>query len=337
MTKEALLYEKLDDKKIHCFLCSHHCKIAPDKFGICSVRQNIDGKLCTHVYGKVIASHIDPIEKKPLYHFLPGSSSYSIATAGCNLKCDFCQNWQISQVSKGDDSTAAGHEFTPEQIVEEAKKNGCRSISYTYTEPTIFFEYAYDTARLAKENGIYNNFVTNGYMTKEALEKINPYLDACNVDLKSFSDEFYKKMCKGRLKPVLDSIKTMKKMGIWIEITTLIVPGQNDSDKELKGIAEFIVSLGPEVPWHISRFHPDYKHLNSSPTSIETLRKAKEIGERAGLRYIYLGNAIEGNNTYCYNCNNLLIERAIFNVVSYNIKDNRCPKCSTIIEGKFTL
>ena len=158
MTKEALLYEKLDDKKIHCFLCSHHCKIAPDKFGICSVRQNIDGKLCTHVYGKVIASHIDPIEKKPLYHFLPGSSSYSIATAGCNLKCDFCQNWQISQVSKVVVSTAAGHEFTPEQIVEEAKKNGCRSISYTYTEPTIFFEYAYDTARLAKENGIYNNF-----------------------------------------------------------------------------------------------------------------------------------------------------------------------------------
>ena len=334
MIREALLYEKLDDKKVHCFLCSHHCNILPDKFGVCNVRQNKDGKLYTHVYGKVIASHIDPIEKKPLYHFLPGSDSYSIATAGCNLKCDFCQNWQISQASKENDSVA-GYELTPEQIVKEAKKNGCKSISYTYTEPTIFFEYAYDTARLAKENGIYNNFVTNGYMTQKALEAIRPYLDACNVDLKSFNDEFYKKMCKAHLEPVLDSIKTMKKLGIWVEITTLIVPGQNDSDKELKDIAGFIVNLGPEIPWHISRFHPDYKYLNSEPTPIETLRKAKKIGEEAGLRYIYLGNVIEGNNTYCYNCNSLLIERAIFDVVSYNIKDNRCPKCSTIIDGTF--
>ncbi len=334
MIEESLLYEKLDDKKVHCFLCSHHCKILPDKFGICKVRQNRDGELYTHVYGEVIASHIDPIEKKPLYHFLPGSNSYSIATAGCNLKCDFCQNWQISQVSKEDDSIA-GYELTPEQIVKKAKKNGCKSISYTYTEPTIFFEYAYDTARLAKETGIYNNFVTNGYMTKEALEKIRPYLDACNVDLKSFDDGFYKRMCKARLKPVLDSVKTMKELGIWVEITTLIVPGQNDSDKELEDIAGFMVSLGPEIPWHISRFHPDYKYLDSPPTSIETLRKAKEIGEKAGLRYIYLGNVVEGNNTYCYNCNNLLIERAIFDVISYNIKDSKCPKCNTVIDGNF--
>ena len=336
MIKEALLYEKLDDKKVHCFLCSHHCNILPDKFGVCGVRQNKDGRLYTHVYGEVIASHVDPIEKKPLYHFLPGSNSYSIATAGCNLKCDFCQNWQISQVSKKNGSGITGYELAPEQIVKEAKKNGCKSISYTYTEPTIFFEYAYDTARLAKKNGIYNNFVTNGYMTKEALETIRPYLDACNVDLKSFNDGFYKKMCKGCLEPVLDSIKTMKELGIWVEITTLIVPGQNDSDKELKDIAGFIANLSPEIPWHISRFHPDYKYLNSMPTPIETLRKAKKIGEEAGLRYIYLGNTIEGNNTYCYNCKSLLIERAIFDVVSYNIKDNRCPKCSIIIDGKFS-
>ena len=334
MIKEAFLYEKLDNKKVQCNLCSHRCKILPDKFGICGVRNNKDGVLYTHVYGEVIASHIDPIEKKPIYHFLPGASSYSIATIGCNFRCGFCQNWEISQVSKRE-KDISGYELSPEEVVREAKKNNCKSISYTYTEPTIFFEYAYDTARFAKKEGIYNNFVTNGYMTNEALETIRPYLDSCNVDLKSFSKDFYKNECQAHLEPVLESIKTMKKLGIWVEITTLIIPGKNDSEEELKKIAEFIAGVGPEIPWHISRFHPDYKYMDSSPTPVSTLKKAKDIGEKIGLRYIYLGNIVEGNNTNCYNCKELLIERSVFDITKYNIKDKKCPKCGTIVDGRF--
>ena len=334
MLKEAMLYEKLGDGKAHCYLCSHHCKISPGKFGICGVRQNKDGKLYTLVYGDVIASHIDPIEKKPLYHFFPGSFSYSIATIGCNFKCSFCQNWQISQVSKRDNSIS-GDNVKPEDIVAQAKRNGSKSISYTYTEPTIFFEYAYDVARFAKKEGIYNNFVTNGYMTKEALEAIKPYLDAANIDLKAFSEDFYTRFCKAHLEPVLDSIRLMKKMGMWVEITTLLIPGHNDSDTQLKAIAEFIASIDKGMPWHISKFHPDYKYLNAQPTPIEALKIAKKIGMDAGLRYIYLGNVLEGNDTYCYNCKSVLVKRIVFDVVQNNIKDGKCPKCGAEIDGIF--
>lgn len=334
MIKEAMLYERLGDDKVRCCLCSHRCEIAPGTFGICGVRKNHDSKLYTHVYGEAIASHVDPIEKKPLYHFLPGSYSYSIATVGCNFKCSFCQNWEISQVSKKE-GTLSGYELMPEEVVREARRHNCKSISYTYTEPTIFFEYAYETARLAKKAGLYNIFVTNGYMTREAIEKIRPYLDACNIDLKSFREEFYQKICGAHLEPVLNSIKTMKQSGIWVEITTLIVPGQNDSDRELKGIAAFIAGIGIDIPWHASKFHPDYKYTDSMPTSSDTLRKAKEIGKKAGLRYIYLGNIVEGNDTYCYNCNKNLIQRIIFDVRSNIIKDARCPDCGARIEGFF--
>jgi len=334
MIKEAMLYEKLQDGKTHCYLCSHRCKIIPGKFGICGVRQNIDGKLYTLVYGDIIASHVDPIEKKPLYHFLPGSASYSIATIGCNFRCSFCQNWEISQVSKRDKETS-GKDTNPEDIVRDALAAGCRSISYTYTEPTIFFEYAYDVARLAKKQGLYNNFVTNGYMTIEAIEAIRPYLDSANVDLKGFSEEFYQKFCQAHLEPVLESIKTMKKLGIWVEITTLIIPGQNDSEKDFRGIAEFIASISKEIPWHISRFHPDYKYLDASPTPVGTLNNAKAIGEKAGLRYIYLGNVLEGNDTYCHNCKNLLIKRTGFNVVQNKIASDKCPECGAEIAGVF--
>ncbi len=332
MIKEAMLYEGLDAGKAHCYLCSHHCMILPGKFGICGVRQNVDGKLYTLIYGDIIASHIDPIEKKPLYHFLPGTTSYSIAAIGCNFKCSFCQNWEISQLSKRD-SNISGSEVKPADIVKDAKLAGSKSISYTYTEPTIFFEYAYDVAKLAKKNGLYNNFVTNGYMSVEALEVIKPYLDSANVDLKGFSEEFYQKFCRAHLEPVLESIRAMKKLGVWVEITTLIIPGQNDSEKELKGIAEFIVSVGKEIPWHISRFHPDYKYLESLPTPVETLKKAKAIGEKAGLRYIYLGNVLDGNDTYCYNCNQLLIKRIGFDVVHNKITDSKCPECRAVIDG----
>jgi pyruvate formate lyase activating enzyme len=333
--KEALLYEKLENKLVHCFLCSQHCRIADKKFGFCGVRQNLNGTLYTHVYGKVISSHVDPIEKKPLYHFFPGTTSFSIATIGCNFRCGFCQNWEISQTNIRDGGFP-GEEFPSNEIVETALKYNCKSISYTYTEPTIFFEYAFDTAKIAKTKGLYNNFVTNGFMTPECLEMAKPYLDAANVDLKFFRDDSYKKICSGRLKPVMDSIKTMHRLGIWVEVTTLIVPGENDSPEELLDIAEFLASVDKDIPWHISRFHPDYKFVDRNPTPISTLKKAQEIGKNCGLKYIYIGNVWGfGNDTYCPNCNELLIKREVFSVLEYNMKANKCGYCNTQIAGLF--
>lgn len=333
--KEAYLYEKLANKLVHCFLCAHHCRIADQKFGFCGVRQNIGGVLYTYAYGKAIAAHIDPIEKKPLYHFLAGSYSYSIATIGCNFRCGFCQNWEISQVSfrRNQDS---GNELSSQQIVNSALENKCKSISYTYTEPTIFFEYAFETAKLAKEKGLYNNFVTNGYMTKECLETIKPYLDAANVDLKFFNEQSYKRICAASLQPVLDSIKLMQRLGIWVEVTTLIVPGENDSEEELTGIARFIAGINKDIPWHISRFHPDYKFTDYTPTPESTLRKAQKIAKKAGLTYIYAGNVLGwGNDTPCPNCKEVLIRREVFNILEYNIKEGKCAYCNTVIPGKF--
>jgi len=335
MKREALLYEVLPDSHIHCYLCNHHCNISESKYGLCGVRQNIDGRLYTHVYGEVIANHVDPIEKKPFYHFLPGTSSYSIATIGCNFRCSFCQNWQISQQSVRDGAIAKGLSLKPEDVVREALTNSCRSISYTYTEPTVFFEYCYDICRIAKRESLLNTFVTNGYMTKDCLDTIAPYLDAANVDLKFFRDETYKRLCNGHLEPVLESIRYMKKLGIWVEITTLVVPGLNDSVEELKGIAGFIAGVGLEIPWHISRFHPDYKHSDGEPTSIEVLRRAEEVGKGAGLRYIYIGNIMDSADTCCYNCGELLIPRGRMHTTRTNLGGNRCTKCSTLLEGVF--
>jgi len=334
--KEALLYEKLENRLLHCYLCGHQCKIADKKFGFCGVRQNIDGALYTHAYGKVIASHIDPIEKKPLYHFLPGSFSFSIATIGCNFHCGFCQNWEISQSSFRDGDHIAGEELAPQEIVEIAVKNKCKSISYTYTEPTIFFEYALETAKLAKGKGLSNNFVTNGYMSREALEMIKPYLDAANVDLKFFKESSYRDICQGRLQPVLDSIKIMRELGIWVEITTLIVPGENDSDEELRDIAEFIASVDKNTPWHVSRFHPDYRFTDRKPTAEATLEKAQDLGKSCGLNYVYAGNVSGwGNDTHCHSCKRLLIKREYFSVLEYNIKQGKCVYCNTVIPGVF--
>lgn len=336
MIKEAMLYRQLAGKRVECYLCSHFCQIADGKFGICGVRQNKEGKLYTHVFGEVIAAHVDPIEKKPLYHFLPGSTSFSIATIGCNFRCPFCQNWQISQASKRDEESPGGYRLTPEEIVSQAQAHHCLSISYTYTEPTIFFEYAYETSKLAKEAGLANNFVTNGYMSSEALETIKPYLDACNVDLKSFREEFYKKICRAHLSPVLDSIRLMKKLGIWVEVTTLIVPGLNDSPQELKQIAHFLSNLDPDIPWHISRFHPDYKYTDSRATPLETLRQAYSIGKKAGLNYIYIGNVLgESEDTICPNCHKILIQRQGYFIGKNKIKDSKCPFCGTQIAGVF--
>jgi pyruvate formate lyase activating enzyme len=334
MKKEAMLYEKLNDKEVRCHLCAHQCKIKDSQFGLCGVRENIDGILYTLVYAEAIAANVDPIEKKPFYHFFPGSFAYSIATIGCNFKCGFCQNWQISQVSKKE-RFFEGPKLMPEKIIEEAKRNKCKSISYTYTEPTIFFEYAYDTARLAKQEGLYNNFVTNGYMSEEALKAISPYLDAANVDLKSFREKFYNKICKARLSPVLDSIRLMKKLNIWIEITTLLIPNENDSEEELTDIAQFIASIGKEIPWHISRFHPNYQFLDYEATSLKTLKKALEIGKMEGLRYVYLGNVLEETDTYCYNCGKSLIKRTYFSPEVNYIKEGRCSFCNSSIDGLF--
>jgi len=336
MYKEAMLYEPLKDHSVHCFLCNHHCRIADGETGFCGVRKNAEGKLNTLAYGKVVAANSDPIEKKPLYHFLPGSQVFSIATMGCNFHCGFCQNWQISQVGKTDILELPGESLSPRRIVEEAQKTGCKSIAYTYTEPTIFFEYAYDAARLAKAAGLANVFVTNGFMTTQALEIISPCLDACNVDLKSFSNEFYKTVCQGRLKPVLNTIRKMKELGIWVEVTTLIIPEQNDSDEELKRIARFIAGISPDIPWHISRFHPDYGHRDALPTPAETLRKAYTKGKEAGLHFVYTGNlpGVE-NDTGCPGCQKAVIRRNGLSVSENRMEGPRCPDCGTIIRGVF--
>lgn len=331
-----MLYRLLSGQKLSCFLCHHLCQIAEGKFGICGVRQNREGRLYTHVYGEVIAAHVDPIEKKPLYHFLPGTTSFSIATIGCNFRCPFCQNWQISQASKRKDEETRGHKLSPEEVVGLARSYGCRSISYTYTEPTIFFEYAYDCAKLAKEEGLANIFVTNGFMTGEALEAIDPYLDACNVDLKSFREDFYKKVCQAKLQPVLDSIRLMKKLGIWVEVTTLVVPGQNDGEAELRSIARFIAETDPSIPWHISRFHPDYQYTDTTATPLETLRQARSLGKEEGLHYIYIGNVLgESEDTLCPACGKPVIRRQGFHLSELNLKDSSCPGCGQSIIGKF--
>ena len=336
MIKEAMLYRALPGQKVSCFLCGHLCEIVDSKYGFCGVRQNKEGKLYTHVYGEVIAAHVDPIEKKPLYHFLPGTTSFSIATIGCNFRCPFCQNWSISQSNKRKDSGKSGHTLLPEDVISAAEKYGCRSISYTYTEPTIFYEYAYDTAQLAAKKGLANIFVTNGYMTAEALETFHPHLHACNVDLKSFREEFYKEMCQGHLQPVLDSIRRMKKMNIWVEVTTLVVPGQNDSIDELRSIARFIADTDPDIPWHLSRFHPDYQFTDAPATPVEVLHKARSIGEEEGLHYVYIGNVYgESESTQCPSCGKILIQRDGFHLSDNKLKDSACPFCGNEICGRF--
>ena len=333
---EAYLYEPLEDKKVKCNLCSHRCVIKEGRRGICGVRENRSGMLLTLVYGKAIARHVDPIEKKPLFHFLPGTLSYSIATVGCNLRCKFCQNADIAQMPADHKGVIMGDTVTPQEVVAAADKSGCRSISYTYTEPTVFFEFAYDTSKIAHERGIRNVFVTNGYMTAEALEMIEPYLDAANVDLKAFSDRYYKEFCGARLKHVRETLKRMKSWSIFVEVTTLIVPGLNDDRNELKELAEFIANdLGADTPWHISRFHPTYKLTDRPPTPVKTLTMAREIGLAAGLKYVYTGNVPgnSGENTFCPACGEIVIERRGFQVGSLRIKDGRCTLCGAEIDG----
>lgn len=336
--KEALLYKKTDKHKVHCYLCHFNCVIAPGKRGVCCVRENIDGTLYTLVYDRIIARAVDPIEKKPLFNFLPGSTSYSIATAGCNFRCLHCQNYNISQVPRQGGRKILGDKISPEEIVAEAKKYNCKSISYTYTEPTIFFELAYDTGKLAHNEGIKNIFVSNGYMTGEMLDMINPYLDGINVDLKGFNEKHYQKICGAKLEPVLDSLKYIKKLGIWLEVTTLVIPGYNDSDEDFNGIADFIKNeLGEETPWHVTAFYPTYKLLDTPRTPAKILRRARDIGLKKGLRYVYEGNipGEGGENSFCYNCNTVLIKRLGYQIIKNSIINSACPECGVKIDGVY--
>jgi pyruvate formate lyase activating enzyme len=332
---EARLYEVEGNNAVRCHLCAQHCYIADGKLGVCKVRQNVGGTLYTLVYGRAVSANVDPVEKKPLFHFYPGTAAYSIATAGCNFRCEWCQNWQISQMPRERDQIA-GKWLPPEAVVEGAKRSHSRSIAYTYTEPTIFFEYAYDTARLAHEAGLANVYVTNGYMTEEMLETFDPYLDGANVDLKAFRDETYKRYVGARLQPILDSLKTMKRLGIWVEVTTLVIPDLNDDPSELRDAARFVAQeLGVDTPWHISRFFPAYQMTDRPFTPVETLRRAREIGLEEGLRYVYVGNTPgEGReDTICPGCGRTLIRRHGFGVLSNAVRGGCCPDCGTAIAG----
>lgn len=336
---KAILYKKLSDKKVQCTACSWYCKIGLNKTGICGVRKNIDGALYLLVYGKPIATNIDPVEKKPLFHFFPGSEIFSLGTIGCNFACDFCQNWDISQKTilhkdvMGDKDVKP--DFLPKDIVSFSFQNHLSSIAFTYNEPAIFFEYAYDTILLAKKEGIKTVYVSNGYESIEQIKMLKGNLDAINIDLKAFTKEFYQKFCHAGLQPVLDNIKRFYSAGIWIEITTLLIPGENDSEEELEKIAKFIASISPDIPWHISAFHPDYKMQDKKSTPIESLLIAYEIGKKIGLNYIYLGNvpASKYENTYCPQCQTLLIERIGYNIVIKNLIKGQCLKCQQKIPG----
>jgi len=356
---EARFYEALPDGHVLCTLCPHDCRIAEGGRGACGVLYNKNGVLYTLVYDRVVSRSVEPVEKKPLYHFYPGSTAYSIATVGCNLRCAFCQNWDISQWPKEHlpkrlapsgsvetqelicpqlmemEQAIPGERVTPEAIIEAALAAGATSIAYTYTEPTIFYELAYDTAVLAREHGLKNIFVTSGYISEAPIRELAKVLDAANVDLKYFNEKSYRHISRVRMQPILDAIRLYHELGVWVEVTTLVIPGVNDSDEELKAIADFVHSVGVEVPWHISQFYPAHKMLDRPVTPIETLRRAGDIGRTAGLRYVYEGNVPgeQGENTYCYSCGSLLIDRYGFYVRANRISGECCPDCGASIDG----
>jgi pyruvate formate lyase activating enzyme len=373
--RAALYYESLPDHFVRCTLCPHECRIAPDHRGVCGVRINRGGRLFTQVGDRIVSAEIDPIEKKPLFHFLPGSSTYSVATVGCNLRCRFCQNWTISQWpklqgspkgSQDDDGNTLppagehpedewcpdaepskaewriGTTVVPSEIVSLAKQAGCRSIAYTYTEPTIFYELALATARQASAAGLGNVFVTNGFISLDPLREIASYLGAANIDLKSFCESSYKKLCGARLDPILAAIREYKRLGVWIELTTLLIPGVNDEESELRDIARFIVTeLGKDVPWHLSRFFPAYKMEHWQATPLHSLLRARDIGRAEGLRYVYLGNLPPeeqekgAEDTICPDCGTALIRRRRFTVVENRLRAGHCPDCNRLVAGRW--
>ena len=333
--KEAMFYQKLDGDRVRCGLCRFGCLIGNGKRGHCRVRENRDGVLYSLVYGRAVAEHVDPVEKKPLFHLLPGSRSYSVATVGCNFRCLHCQNYNISQPDE-ESVERSGSLVPPQTIVERALAAGCRTISYTYTEPTVFFEYAYEIAVLARAAGLKNIFVTNGYIASEPLAAIAPFLDAANIDLKGFTESFYREVVGASLAEVLDCIRDYRKHGIWLELTTLVIPNRNDSEQELGGIARFIASeLGRETPWHVTQFYPTHRLTDQPRTPVNTLRNARRIGVDAGLRYVYEGNVPGegGENTYCHCCGSVLIRRYGYLVEQNLLDQGKCPACGSGIDG----
>ncbi len=335
--REAMFYQVGQGNEVICELCNHRCHIKEGKRGICGVRENRAGVLYSLVYGRLVAENVDPIEKKPLFNFLPGSSAFSISSVGCNFHCLHCQNYDISQYPHLHQGEIAGNEYTAESVVEKAVQTRCASVCYTYVEPTIFYEFAADCSQLAHEQQLKNVLVSNGYMSPAVTRHMAPLLDGINIDIKSFTDDFYKKICQARLQPVLDNVQLMYELGVWVEITTLIIPGLNDSSTELRDIARFIKSISPTIPWHVTAFYPTYKMLDREPTPASTLRKAREIGLQEGLHYVYEGNipGQGGENTYCPKCGTELISRFGFNIRQNNLTagEGRCGKCGHQLAG----
>lgn len=332
MIKEAMLYDKLEGNKVHCRVCSHRCIVADGKRGFCRVRENRKGTLYTLIYNTVSSEAVDPVEKKPLFHFYPGTLAYSLGTIGCNFRCEHCQNWTISQIEIDKANTV---EITPEEAVQRALAVGARVIAWTYNEPTIWYEYTYDCARLAKEAGLATAYITNGYITPEALENIAPYLDAFRVDIKAFTEDFYRKIASAKLAPVLESAKLARKLGMHVEVVNLVIPGHNDSSGEIRDMVKWIhENLGADTPLHFTRFHPQYHMLDISPTPIKKLEEAHQIATEEGMKFVYIGN-MPGHgyeNTYCPKCGTLLIKRNAFSLLENNITSKgTCPKCGESI------
>ncbi|MFA5392270.1 MAG: AmmeMemoRadiSam system radical SAM enzyme [Candidatus Paceibacterota bacterium] len=337
------LFKQSKEGKIQCLACNNYCVISEGKTGICKVRQNINNELKLLVNNKAIAVNLDSIEKKPLFHFLPGSTAFSLGTLGCNFACEFCQNWDISQAYKipvcagRQETNYWGEDWPPEKIVKYCQENNINIIAYTYNEPTVWAEYALTTMQLAKKSNIKNVWVSNGYMSEETLKLIGPYLDAINVDLKSFQEDFYQKIVHAKLESVKENIKKIWKMGIWEEVTTLIIPDLNDSKDELINIAKFLFNISSDLPWHISAFFPSYKILDKKSTSKETLIKAYNIGKMVGLKYVYTGNIPDNNyeSTYCYKCGIKIVERWGIEMIKNTLKNGKCPQCGEKIIGRW--
>lgn len=330
---QAMLWDTEEGNVVNCHLCAHACRLKEGKQGLCGVRVNHRGRLISLAGDIVTAVHMDPVEKKPLYHFLPGTKTFSVGSAGCNFRCIFCQNSEIAHVNKN--SEVPGRRLTPETIVRLAEENRAPSIAFTYNEPTVFFEQTYSAAGIAQANGIKTILVSNGFMSPAYLQSMSKRIDAANVDLKSFSDDFYKKFCRGRLQPVLDNLKAIKDMGWWLEVTTLLIPGVNDDPEEVAGIAGFIkYELGEDTPWHISAFHGAAQMINHPSTPLFKLEEAWEIGQAAGLNHVYIGNAVSkhGSNTLCPDCGATLIERKGYKT-RVKFKDGVCPECQKEIAG----
>jgi pyruvate formate lyase activating enzyme len=337
--RQALLAEPFDDPfvpgSVRCLACSHRCALRPGRVGICGVRQNRGGWLYTLVYGEIVAAKAEPVEKKPFFHFMPGTYAYSIGSRGCNFHCSYCQNWQMSQAHR-ERLVPESRNVTPDEVVMEAVAAGVRSVAYTYVEPTIFIEFALDSMVRARSAGLHNVFVTNGYETPEAIELVAPYLDAANIDLKAASDSFYRKTCGATWEPVRDSVVEMRKRGIWIELTTLIIPGMNDDRQELTALAEWIATaVGPETPWHLTRFQPAYRLAELAPTPSATLVRAAEVAHEVGLRHVYIGNApeVDTATTFCVRCGERLISRAAYSVTEWRLVEGRCPRCKHALAG----